>query len=483
MFALIAKRDVGKFKGVNKLNLVNVLRSTSAVSFQITPTQLLNLSLIAGVLAPRGSRPQKSLYVRVRGPYKLKVIPPRPNPEVRNITMPVFTETPALPYPGVNGSTTLQVYRRDWTGSTTPGFGKVKGLQLPDNPHTVQLHKTDYSMGYDLRRTYANPDTTYNNGWRADTHPFSEPAFIPTFGSEFDGVSNAAVKKLNANANLGVQANMAQNLAQYTQTTNMISQNAKRIAASMLALRKGQFSQAANLLVANDRSKSIRKGQPSKTKSLANNWLELQYGWKPLLSDIDESMRILASYMQNSQGSKQVRGSASINKSWRVPQYHSGGVPPSVGNEYLSQMWQCKFVVRYRVSSHLTSSLAQFGFTNPINLVWEILPYSFVVDWFLPIGPYLESLSAPHGVEFVSGCKTLFSRRDTQMNVAYHGPYPGSPTSELRKRAERSRLSVTLVRSKLTAYPTQTFPQFKNPFSTVHVANAIALVRQAFGRR
>jgi hypothetical protein len=338
-------------------------------------------------------------------------------------------------------------------------------------------------MGYDLRRTYANPDTTYNNGWRADTHPFSEPAFIPTFGSEFDGVSNAAVKKLNANANLGVQANMAQNLAQYTQTTNMISQNAKRIAASMLALRKGQFSQAANLLVANDRSKSIRKGQPSKTKSLANNWLELQYGWKPLLSDIDESMRILASYMQNSQGSKQVRGSASINKSWRVPQYHSGGVPPSVGNEYLSQMWQCKFVVRYRVSSHLTSSLAQFGFTNPINLVWEILPYSFVVDWFLPIGPYLESLSAPHGVEFVSGCKTLFSRRDTQMNVAYHGPYPGSPTSELRKRAERSRLSVTLVRSKLTAYPTQTFPQFKNPFSTVHVANAIALVRQAFGRR
>jgi hypothetical protein len=34
------------------------------------------------------------------------------------------------------------------------------------------------------------------------------------------------------------------------------------------------------------------------------------------------------------------------------------------------------------------------GLTDPLSVAWELIPYSFVVDWFVPIGTYLDNLNA-----------------------------------------------------------------------------------------
>lgn len=36
--------------------------------------------------------------------------------------------------------------------------------------------------------------------------------------------------------------------------------------------------------------------------------------------------------------------------------------------------------------------LMMLGFDNPARTIWELVPFSFVLDWFLPIGDYLEQL-------------------------------------------------------------------------------------------
>lgn len=43
------------------------------------------------------------------------------------------------------------------------------------------------------------------------------------------------------------------------------------------------------------------------------------------------------------------------------------------------------------------------GLLNPALLWWELLPYSFVVDWFLPVGDVLTSLTAGIGMDGVVG--------------------------------------------------------------------------------
>jgi hypothetical protein len=464
---------------VKKIFLTNQSRLSRGKRTILTPIRIFNLSLISGVLAPKASKLRKPYIRKKLGPWQRKPKIPRPSPEVITAQFKRANEASGVPY--TEFTDTLERSRRTYSSINTPGFGGIKESALPINGHTVYLTKTDYEYGYDLRKKNIAP-FNYTNNWGTQLYPMVSP-LMTAADSQFAVVENSAIKKLNARANLGVQANMAQNLAQYTQTTNMIAKNAKNIAASVFALRKGKFSLAANLLfnnVGRSTGKQIRMGFPSKSKSLANNWLELQYGWKPLLSDIDESMRILASYIEKSSGTQQVKATATMTRQTVGKIFGPVSVDPAIGFERSQTLWSCRFGCKYKISSHLTSSLAQLGFTNPINLAWEILPWSFVVDWFLPIGPYLESLSAPHGLEFVVGYKTRFGRQITNSLVSFDGKMPGDSTANLRAYTNRTRTVVSLVRTRLSAWPVQSFPQFKNPFSEMHVANAIALLRQAF---
>lgn len=472
----------GKWAGIKRVSLVNRSKFPRGSTAALTPNRLFSLSLIDGSLAPKGSIPRPSLNAKPRGPFVRKLASPRPAVVVRTQAFGHYLESSTVPYNHA-WDDVVETYRREWTGTTTPNFGRKKRSQLPDNPHTVILQQTNYNMGYDLRKKVIGPPG-YTNSWSIGGYSFIHPVMSNTLPL-LDTVENAAIKRLNAAANTGIQANMAQNVAQYTQVTNMIAKNATNIAASVLLLRKGKFSAAVDKLFENGRSvgNSIRKGNPTKSKSLANNWLELQYGWKPLLSDIDESMRSLANYMQQSTSAQQVKASASTVRENVFLLYGPSSTTIPVGFERTAARYQCRFGCRYQVSAPLLGLLSQLGFTNPINLVWEILPWSFVVDWFIPIGPYLESMSAPHGLTFLSGYKTRFCKSNTQIRVSHHGKMPADPTAELRLYEDRDRMSLSLARTKLLAWPVQTFPTFKNPFSTVHALNALALVRQAFGRR
>jgi hypothetical protein len=478
VFAYVSHKSLGRYSGLRRIRFAYVRSRFSYKTPILTPTQFFNLSLIAGVLVPKGISTLGARVKLARGPFAMKKASPRPNPEIRTAGFKNALEFSGVPYS--EGVDTLEIFRRSWTGITTPNFGSKKKRQLPVNPHTVSIVKTKWTVGYDLRKKAPGFPPSFSNGWGATYYPNVSPPAATT-DSQLVQVENTAIKRLNANANLGVQANMAQNLAQYRQTTNMIANSAFRISRSILALKKGQFSQAANLLFdGKPRNTGIRKGKPSNTNSLANNWLELQYGWKPLLSDVDESMRILADYMVKTLSAQQVKASAMLTRENAIPIYGPGSNTIPIGVERVHGKWQVRFGVNYTVSSPVTSYLSQLGFTNPINLVWEILPYSFVVDWFIPIGPYLESLSAPHGLTFHSGFKTLYSHRIINVSVSHSGAMPGDATAELRAYGDRYQESVAIARAALISYPVQSFPQFKNPFSTTHAFNALALLKQAF---
>jgi hypothetical protein len=140
--------------------------------------------------------------------------------------------------------------------------------------------------------------------------------------------------------------------------------------------------------------------------------------------------------------------------------------------------------VKYGIESPLTVFLAQSGFTNPVNLAWEILPYSFVIDWLLPIGPYLETLSAWHGTAFAGGFKTQFTRQNINASIYYEKvPDPPNPNNYTRSgRGEYDREWIVHDRGKLLVAPSLNFPTFKNPFSVKHALNALALLRVAFRR-
>ena len=138
-----------------------------------------------------------------------------------------------------------------------------------------------------------------------------------------------------------------------------------------------------------------------------------------------------------------------------------------------------KTYLHYGLQSNPLAELSSVGLINPVELAWELLPYSFVVDWFLPIGPWISALTADVGFTFVTGGQ---SRKTTMVPN-------GSPTV-LSQASDILSLSIPSFSGKSERFDRHCYAQspvpglyVKNPLSTLHVLNAIALNSQAFQRR
>lgn len=75
----------------------------------------------------------------------------------------------------------------------------------------------------------------------------------------------------------------------------------------------------------------------------------------------------------------------------------------------------------------LMSMVSALGFDNPVGILWEALPYSFVVDWFEDIGDYIEQNVDTHqpfeGTISTNGSYTTITRRT--MYETYLPTHPG----------------------------------------------------------
>jgi hypothetical protein len=137
----------------------------------------------------------------------------------------------------------------------------------------------------------------------------------------------------------------------------------------------------------------------------------------------------------------------------------------------------------FRIPNGAISVVDAFGLSNPLTVAWEIIPFSFVVDWFLPIGDALKGLTAFSGLEFHDGWIT---RKDYSMakgRVDLKSFSSGGVSNFRRGSVEGWKEAFTIRRDKLNSFPSYGFPQWKDPRSFAHAASAIALLQSLFLRK
>jgi hypothetical protein len=188
---------------------------------------------------------------------------------------------------------------------------------------------------------------------------------------------NKLVKKVE-----GHDFNLAVNLAQSNQLVDMVGLNLRKFGRSLLALKRGNFALAARQL-------GIRKVPNTRLKvsDISGRWLELQYGWLPALSDTFEAAK---AYESITKGPRKLTVSASR----LIGSTFEGSQSPSNYSAKYDESYRRG--IRYEMSESM-SIPRSLGLADPLSVLWEVIPYSFVADWFLPIGAYLEALnSVPH---------------------------------------------------------------------------------------
>lgn len=376
-------------------------------------------------------------------------------------------------------SSTVDVANLTYTRVSTSSVGWQQTMQ----PHPFTFTETRFQRNLGLKRQHSavSPLSAWSTQWtdtigRVDT-------FNPTSVDLLTSVEKLAVlSRARTKAILKVKdqkINIVQAAAEMEQTAKLLATNISRIGKAYAALRSGNFANAAKALGvaapgkgANYASRFHRNQQ----RAISSGWLELQYGWLPLISDCYGAVDLLVQKFSNASPVCKVTAVESIVR--------SDNSILVVGDltrttTYLSR-YDVKVVCSFRLSQEFLHTATQIGLTNPALIAWELMPFSFVVDWFIPIGNFISSWDATFGVEFLHGCETTFKKNRAEAHSVWQGP-KSTPVgwkhyNMLVGTADSWHESVSCTRVLLSGFPKPIIPVFKNPFSTTHVFNALALL-------
>lgn len=281
----------------------------------------------------------------------------------------------------------------------------------------------------------------------------------------------------------GTDVNLAQAYAERRMTARLVGDNLSRIGKGLNVLKEGAKRISASghnpEKTARDLSRYLKRFVPARIlktgyliRDIPNIWLELQYGWKPLLSDIHGAVDALDK-RDRDDWMVTVKGRATSRKDVNYE------TPP--GQEYLDR-FSLKGSVLHGVYVRIDArpsidslrTAASLGLTNPLNLAWELLPFSFVVDWAYPLGSYFDQLDAIAGWEvrgYSSSCLT--KTRIEAKGVS--GPVSGQPWYDRADWYGYYR-HTRLNRTAGSTVPFPMLPSIKDPFSQTHVANGLSLL-------
>jgi hypothetical protein len=188
-------------------------------------------------------------------------------------------------------------------------------------------------------------------------------------------------------------------LGELPETVNLLVSAATRLLKAYKHAKEGNLT-AAFLQLGVD-----PKDQPRSLGSkIAGASLEYQYGWRPLMLDIYN----LAEAIQN--GLEQPVSKDIVVKKEENFTFESRNVVKDHSQRTYdgSGKYVAKAGIVIYVDDPTLARLGAHGLTNPMALAWELFPLSFVVDWFIPIKPFLEGLTTHLGLKFDDGYFTKY---------------------------------------------------------------------------
>lgn len=125
---------------------------------------------------------------------------------------------------------------------------------------------------------------------------------------------------------------------------------------------------------------------PVNVNALSSDWLSARYGWRTLimdLQDLSDALQKLGEEQKTRMYSrKEGENSWTYDNAWSVEKAHY----------YVDCVLHDEVRVYQRGTVAADVSLPTFQF-DPLQTGWELIPFSFVLDWFIGVGRALAAIS------------------------------------------------------------------------------------------
>lgn len=359
---------------------------------------------------------------------------------------------------------------QNWGVRTVNPGPLIRGARNEDHPWYYEI--TAYDGWRGNGRSW-NPD--YPNEVWTESSGALNGSSIPLPDLETSMLYNQALERLNAKVRGSLDLSVS--LAEGGQTKRMIASVAKTLnhARNWRNYVKKRFT-----------PKNLREWVRDGSAGAANGWLQWTYGWKPLLGDVfgvlDERQRIVFNTVEKLKGragfSREVGGGIQVS------------VEPISGNNdttlaVLTGLNKQSVTICVKLRTRDDTDIARWTSLNPVSIAYELMPYSFVIDWFYDVGSYLRNLETGllYNSRFVGGYVSTLTVRRVEADAqgkASRDPREGifGRVNCLLREASRWSHHTRFTRDMLTSYPMPHRPTFKVDMGSSRLLSGASLLRQ-----
>jgi len=252
------------------------------------------------------------------------------------------------------------------------------------------------------------------------------------------------------------QVNLGNSMVEYRQTTDMFKSYAKAVRDSAFRIRK------------------LRRYKEQPRKAIAGHYLGYSYGLKPIAQDLGEAVAALVEKLDRTLYKRMTtrrRGSYTGQQTVR----ESNGLLFDYDVSW-KRIADERVVFYYKIKPARGIAYSELSFGSPIEWLWEVTPFSHVIDWGFNVGEYLASLDALDGITDMS---LNYSRK-----MLYEHTKTLSPWETKGKMIVPNKLSTReYVRTYQSTVPQAQPPTWKPSKSWWTASNALATLAQVIPGR
>jgi hypothetical protein len=210
-----------------------------------------------------------------------------------------------------------------------------------------------------------------------------------------------------------------------------------------------------------------------------NFWLEFRYAVRPLFFEAQQALNALRDQIERSSRNT-ARG---YNRDGKTVTVDSTGVWPNdlsfTRRVTTTESHNYRAGVLYTIASDIMGLAATWGLDKPLESLYELVPFSFMLDWMFNIGDVIASWTYNPSLQVQASWlveKHAFSAKVTYGNVVN---LAGPPvfTNMLVSSTPASATASLLVERRLPSPTRAIMPSFKLKLNTAKIVDILAIAR------
>lgn len=226
----------------------------------------------------------------------------------------------------------------------------------------------------------------------------------------------------SATAELGVE------LREARKTAGFLADTIRGLYRSAMDLRRGRVPAAWRELWRPRRG--TRDYGRTKVNSFANKWMEYRYAWSPtvlgiydILDLLDDQTKGKPLYMTARKRVEQVHTDSENSFSTSFGPY----LPMQMVMTDRTRRVDAVYVVAtWTVSSRFLATLNEAGIVNPASVLYETIPFSWMADWFVNVGDYINARFANQFLDLKGATATHIWEHTVKRSVVHDPAWAGT---------------------------------------------------------